>query len=742
MSGLFYFCLLISGRRMWLVISIVVLLINIWIAASNKSLFLIFKKINLTIKIASSILSLILLFVSTRHFVVTWSPSSKIESIASGIHISNISLLLILGCVLALLSLFYSVFMISYLIETVRKSIKWSYKWSRRIIFIFLSIVLLVLINALAYFLHNPLFNSFCFLIEGVIALFSLYFLFEYTVRKAKIKLCKFDLIIILGMIISSFVVYCVVVSLRTSIYVWDFTTYYERMQHLSTEYSYSAIGGLNEWFFSGMKTPYGCFLNMFIYPVFFFTNGSIQTFILSYFFTCVTPSMIILYCFAKWAYYTVLGVENKKMTLILTAILIVSFPLLHSASIQGLPDVFGLFFAGIIILLTLPYDFCYRDYNRWIIIFLVTVSIILTRRWYIFLVVGYYLSYFIILIIKTIYKKHKIVAILRNIAFFGISCSVIGIVVFDKLIDMIINNNYSESYSSWYTGGFFAEFPNQVQMLGIIVASLVLLGWIIGTIKEITRYYTVILVLSNCLTLFCFTRIQNMGHHQSLILFFGYFWGILLTLYLFIYFRKKWLCIVPAVAMVISAVNCIAINSDNSICNALFSTLDLYPHQRMDTLGLKKINTYFDTILDEGERVQVLAASREYDSEVFKNYPEPFVNQYYYSNNFLAPSEGFPIGFFDAQYVLVVLPIQERENVRNEGVLSTMIDKFYNNQFVSSHFEMKKSIILRDGVIATIYKRVVDVDNQEVSVFINAFSDYCDKYPDLFYNRLSKYLN
>ena len=371
------------------------------------------------------------------------------------------------------------------------------------------------------------------------------------------------------------------------------------------------------------------------------------------------------------------------------------------------------------------------------------TISIVLTRRWYWFFVIGYYCSYFIVLIIDTAISKNKqkIGITLKNIALFGVSCSVLGIIILNKMINMILNKNYSDSYSSWNTGGFFAEIPNQIQMLGIIVFVVVLFGWIIGIINSKTRYYTIVLLISNIISLFAFTRIQNMGHHQSLILFPCYFWGIMLSLS-FLYLQKqKILCIIPVIAVAFSAVNCLCINTSNTVTDIVFSKLDLYPHQRLDTKGLDEINIFFDNTLKSDEKVLVLAASIEYDSEVFTHYPQPFSNLYYYTNNFLAPSGGFPEGFFDAQYLLVINPIQERDNVKNEHVLQTIITEFNQNSSVNSHFDKVKTIQMQNGIEAIIYKRIVSADNDEISVFINAFSDYCNRYPELFYDRLVKHL-
>ena len=737
-SSFFLSSLIIQFTRMWLIVSCAIILISVICSFRYRNIFLEFKKSSFLTKVISFLCSTVLLIFLIQSFISNWSPSDKLSIVASKIHLSKTGILLVLSIVLAILSLYSLVLFFSIFLSKIK-----GIKINRCLQVVLAGIIVVVCFNLLVFVFNNKVLNQFCLVLEGVLVNVILYELIVFSVKKAELQLRKHDFIAIVCMIASSFLIYFIIVSLRSSIYVWDFTTYFERMNHLSSEYSDSPFRGIFEWFFSGMQMDYGCFLTMFIYPVYFFSNGSIQSFIFSYFLTCTVPSMIIIYCFGKWSFRLITGIQDKLIHTISLAIIIAVFPLLHSASLQGMPDVFGLTFAGIIVILTLSYDFYSKDYKRWVVIFIATVSIILTRRWYLFFVFGYYSSYFLILLIKTVFagERKKIVKAVKNIVIFGICSLIAGTIVFDKMINMILKNNYSDSYSSWNTGGFFAEIVNQIQILGVIVSIMVLLGWVIGFLRPTTRYYTMVLLVSNFVSLFLFTRIQNMGHHQSLILFFGYFYGINILLSLLSINLKKFVCIVPVIAIVASAINCICIDSHSILINSIFSSLDLYPHQRMDTDGLDEINGFFDKILLCDEKVQVLAASQEYDSEVFTHYPKPFANEYYYRNNFLAQSGGFPVGFFDAKYILIVNPIQERENVKQEQVLSILLNEFNNNKSVYSHFEKIKTVRLQDRIEAIVYKRIKKTDNDEVKVLMNAFSDYCKKYPEAFQERLKRYI-
>lgn len=46
----------------------------------------------------------------------------------------------------------------------------------------------------------------------------------------------------------------------------------------------------------------------------------------------------------------------------------------------------------------------------------------------------------------------------------------------------------------------------------------------------------------------------------------------------------------------------------------------------------------------------------------------------------------------------------------------------------------------ISEEITAEVYERITPVDNYEVDIFIKDFEDYCNKYRELFYDRLIEY--
>lgn len=623
------------------------------------------------------------------------------------------------------------------------KRIYSKFKWLLghfKIVILLLSMIFFVAVNCIAFVLENFTVNLIVLFVNGIIATSLLWLLIIYVRDKAEIKLDKVDYLSILIMVALSFVLFYYIVSYRNTIYVWDNALFYNNTKELISEFKFSNMRGLYYWFYSGQVNDYGSFLCLFIYPVFVWTNQTVQMFILSYYFTCVVPAMIMSYFFAmyiKKEYFSNSCFWIKPCI----ALSISLFPLLHSAAINGTPDVFGLVFCFAIIILTHHFDFIRLDISFYIILPLVSIALVLTRRYYLYFIIPYYFLYFIIRIVNTIvFKKgnERKVKIINMIVFI-ITSAVVSVLLLRNMIFRVIGNNYSELYNSWNKGGFFYELFNQVNYVGLFVSILIVIGFFIAIKNEKIRLFSIVLLCSNVLSILLFTRVQNLNDHHSLILFPLYWFGYLNVVY-YLVGKRQILRFIPSVILLFSIVNCVCFNFENNVSDFLFSTLDLYPNRRIDLKQIKEVVSFLDENVSDKDTVMVLSGSEEYDCMTFKNYPEINANEYIQQNNYFAASGGFPTDFFDSRYVVLLSPIQGREQVIKERVLQGIIDVFIGNEYVSDKFELRYNEQLQKEIDVRIYERTKQADRKEIEIFESEFSDYCKKYPQQFYERLETY--
>ena len=201
----------------------------------------------------------------------------------------------------------------------------------------------------------------------------------------------------------------------------------------------------------------------------------------MTYFVTCIIPVIIIFSMIVK----KILDMVEAKSKLFLfgaSQLLVVLFPLLHKAAIMGQPDIFGLFFVGMIILLTMDYDFSKKDYLRWIYIAGLTFLTMITRRWYMFWILGYFISYAILVIVKALLKKDKkeLKNTIINLVQFGVISLVIVGILISPIIYRTLKNNYLTTYSAWSSGGLITEIKAQINRVGEIYFVIIALGIIL----------------------------------------------------------------------------------------------------------------------------------------------------------------------------------------------------------------------------------------------------------------------
>lgn len=607
---------------------------------------------------------------------------------------------------------------------------------------IILGCSLAFILTVVAYLMHNAIINRVSFLFDGILAQLALYRVIKFVADRIGLKLKKYDFVLLFLTLAVTFGIYFALINIRNTIYVWDDTVYYNLMNSMLLTFDNGILPGLSEWLTSGMSFDYGDFMLIFIYPFYALLGPGIKMFIYSYFIGCVIPVIVLIYVFGNYIASKFNFKRNLVLYKIFLSIVLISFPLLHTASILGQPDIFGLTFASIIVLLTIDYDFSKIDIFRWVILFAVTVSLALTRRWYMYFILAYYVSYFVVLFITQLTdKKYDIFKkSLRNTVIFGGVSAVVGFIVLRKMIFTILGNNYSESYGSWNKGGFWCEFLNQFEYLGLFVTTLVIAGWVYGVVNKKFRRISITFIFTYLISIFAFTRIQNMGHHQSLILLLPYVYGLFMTMSLCYKSKLRYSIVLPSLLVVVSFTNCSCLNYYENVGDMLFSKLSIYPSQRKDLDGINSVVSYLQKNIKKDEIVTILAASNEYDSSVFLNYPDVNSNEFIVQNNYYAASEGFPDNFFTSKYVVLIEPIQEREQVKSEEVLSNLINEFKNNNIISNKFNKLSTQNIIDDVTATIYERIEPVDDAEVEIFINAFSNYCETYKEKFYDRLMSY--
>lgn len=348
----------------------------------------------------------------------------------------------------------------------------------------------------------------------------------------------KLFLIIVSVVSIITLVGYIYIVYSRNFTYFDDHVVYYNQQNELRNVFSISPAKGFFAILSSCWFSDYSYFINIVLDFPFFFTSGSNDAYVICYVVFMIIPTYfagnIFIFNFSREFAY-----KKRLLFVLLSNLLFVTFPLFHIASILGMPDVFGLFFVFLIMTELSNYNYNLYSFKNTLLISILIILLIITRRWYLFWALGFVASILLIKMLFAINKSNdgqKKEIFINNIK----TIVSIGLVVTIPLIPFIYKTlfvrNYTVEYSAWYLGGFPYELYNQLGYIGILLSLVLLFGMIYGLINDKLRVLTIASILGFLISVFAFTRIQNMGKHQSLCLM-GYY---LVFLYNAIYFISK----------------------------------------------------------------------------------------------------------------------------------------------------------------------------------------------------------
>ena len=79
----------------------------------------------------------------------------------------------------------------------------------------------------------------------------------------------------------------------------------------------------------------------------------------------------------------------------------------------------------------------------------------------------------------------------------------------------------------------------------------------------------------------------------------------------------------------------------------------------------------------------------------------------------------------------------------KQAGVSVTTVSRVLNNnENVKNHFKYLKTFSMETGVDFKLYERVSKADEKESKYYVDTFNQWYSKYPNLYENRIEKYIN
>ena len=390
--------------------------------------------------------------------------------------------------------------------------------------------------------------------------------------------------------------------------------------------------------------------------------------------------------------------------------------------------------------------------------LFFATAALVLTRRWYLYFIVSYYLVYAVTVAGSTILligrgRGGQAVDRIRRLITFGAGSLAAILVLFWPIVRKILSYSYESHYAAYNVGGLGLELFSQAFRLGPFYLPLVIAGVVWAFLRgKGTAALQALAVLA--LSLVLFTRVQNMGSHQSLLLMPGYFTLMLMgvaaladTLDRLRYLKLGYWLVALAFSLSarLSPLTTIALPDflfDYITAGAVqeFIRLDNMIYDRTDMDQVRALARWIDQNCAEGEFAYMIPHSMTYCPDTFKNVDlpsQPLEDKLSFGFGILG-THAFPTDLFEAKYVITADPFPWCYEV------SSVAQKL-NDQFLAlkdTYFTYETSFDMGNGTVFTVWRRTVPATRAEANAYLAAFSAEDAQFPELYSQVINDWCN
>lgn len=568
------------------------------------------------------------------------------------------------------------------------------------------------------------------------------------VLRVAGVKFDLFHKAVILGLWAAALVYFFWALDRRSFVYIWDYFNYINKQYSAEAAFLQGPAAGF-QYIFGSFAEDYTNFITLFLDFPFCLSDRTGDSFAFCQVFS-ILPMLLVLLAGLTIKVGQMLRVKNRFWYFLMGFSWCITFPFLRMSAMLGQPDWFGLIFAFSILLLTLDFRFEKLEPVRFCLLFAATAAIILSRRWYLYFVVGYYFAYAALVLVSSVRtaragQKPQALMQVRNLVLFGLMSMVAMLILLWPMVRKILGFDYAGRYSYYNFGGLTLELAAQALRIGLL--NFILIG--LGLWFAAKRRLPALPCLAGAellISLLLFIRVQNSGSHQMLLFLPGWLLLFLtgaaalaegiqkhreLKLFYWVF------TLVFAVSVRCSPLTVVAMPGflvDHFPLEATreFVRLDQLIYDRKDLPQIKAIANWIDTHCAEGELSYMIPHDMLYCPDHFKNclLPETPINDKLAFGFSVPGTHNFPMQFFEAKYVLTADPFPQ--TFVGKGELSHK----WNDRFLAvreQYFALEATFDMGNGTTFTIWRRTAAPTRAEVEYYLSAFTEEDAQYPEMF---------
>lgn len=568
------------------------------------------------------------------------------------------------------------------------------------------------------------------------------------VLRVAGVKFDLFHKAVLVGLWAAALLYFFWALDRRSFVYIWDYFNYINKQYSAEAAFLQGPAAGF-QYIFGSFAEDYTNFITLFLDFPFCLSDRTGDSFAFCQVFS-ILPMLLVLLAGLTIKVGQMLQVKHRFWYFLMGFSWCITFPFLRMSAMLGQPDWFGLIFGFSILLLTLDFRFESLQPVRFCLLFAATAAIILSRRWYLYFVVGYYFAYAALVLVSSVRtaragQKPQALVQVRNLVLFGLMSMVAMLILLWPMVRKILGFDYAGRYSYYNFGGLTLELAAQALRIGLL--NFILIG--LGLWFAAKRRLPALPCLAGAellISLLLFIRVQNSGSHQMLLFLPGWLLLFLIgaaalaegiqkhrDLKLFYWvFTLVFAVSVRCSPLTVVAMPGFLVDYFPLEATREFVRLDKLIYDRKDLPQIKAIANWIDTHCAEGELSYMIPHDMLYCPDHFKNclLPETPINDKLAFGFSVPGTHNFPMQFFEAKYVLTADPFPQ--TFVGSGELSHR----WNDRFLAvrdEYFAQEATFDMGNGTTFTIWRRTMAPTRAEVEYYLSAFTEEDAQYPEMF---------
>jgi len=510
-------------------------------------------------------------------------------------------------------------------------------------------------------------------------------------------------------------------------IYYWDYSGYWVRSINFTKIFFESPFFALEEVYNTIRHNEYNFLSNLFISPINKLFGLSFKWYVFSIYLVFLLPLALLI---SNLILLSIDNFKNKILKLALPVICILFTPFLIPIRF-GFIDIIGLIFIFLILNIIVKKEFLRNlDFKSSILIGVLLLILVFSRRWYSFWVVSFFGGMFITCVIYLLrtkdWKSFKFSII--NVFIIGSVTTLLMLCFFYPFFEMSVLKDYNDIYSAYNRSTTLKQFDNFNIYFGYIILIFFLIGGLVQFKKK--KRISIFLIVSTLIIIFLFTRINDFGGYQH------YY----LVLPIMIIFILRGLVLLPKyrniplisilIFLIVNNVYVFYFNNSNNSNTALFSNIDGTKKVRLDFDAIQKMADDILFLEKNNEKVYIISSSKILNDGIVKNTKLPKQDDIFTNvlkTEHVDKRDKFPNDFLEVNYVIVTNPSQYHLKKEDQYLIGYFNDAILNG-ILKKNFQKVNEYILDNNVSAFLMKKINPYTLNQLNE-MQAF--FKQKYPD-----------